>query len=230
MRVAAGQRARRRDRGNGRAQGPGPTAPRPGWCARLDQGQRQPQRRQAVAAADRHRRLAAHGGHKGLQFRLQRLLAADGEAHHLPLADPAQDVERAPQLARLGVLVKIEVLGQVVDQEHAPLAQDHDLAHLGRRQPVDFQRPGHGARKAQQRQQQILVIGVDAPLRFRKHADGVAAGQEAHDVDVVGGQVDDHAHVAYARREGARCGGRRSGRCAPGRRRRASLSAAGWPG
>ena len=58
------------------------------------------------------------------------------------------------------------------------------------------------------------MIGVDAPGRLGRHAGGALGGDGAHDVDVVGGQVERHSDIADPGREGSRpaAGDREHGR------------------
>ena len=97
-----------------------------------------------------------------------------------------------------------QALGQVVELEHALLADDAQLAALGGRQPVDVEHARRARREVQQPEQQVLVrlrgsrwasLGVDAhrPL----------ARDPRQDVGVMRGEVDRHADVADPGRERA---------------------------
>ena len=97
-----------------------------------------------------------------------------------------------------------QALGEVVELEHALLADDDELATLGRRQPVHVEHPGRARREVQQPEQQVLVRGVLALGQLRVDARRPLAGDPAQHVGVVGGEVDRHADVADARRERAR--------------------------
>ena len=85
--------------------------------------------------------------------------------------------------------------------EQPAFARDQQFADLGRRQPVDVEYADGVVGEAHQAGQQVFVLGVDAPGRLGVDAGHLGAGQVAHNVHVMGRQVNDHAHIAHAGRE-----------------------------
>src|SRR5262249_180334 len=61
--------------------------------------------------------------------------------------------------------------------------------------PVDVELDDSVVVEAHQRRQHVLVVSVNALGRFGEDANWLRPEQIAGDIDVVRGQVDDHAHV-----------------------------------
>jgi hypothetical protein len=81
--------------------------------------------------------------------------------------------------------------------------RDGELADLGGREPVHLEHADDVVVEAEQRRDEILARGVDRPLGLCVHARDVGAHDEAHDVQIVGAEIERDTHVADARREGA---------------------------
>ena len=71
------------------------------------------------------------------------------------------------------------------------------------REPVDIEEAGGAGREVHQPEGQVLVAGMEPLGRLGVDADGPLAGDPGEHVHVVSAQVDGHAHVADAGREGA---------------------------
>ena len=103
-----------------------------------------------------------------------------------------------------------EPLGEVVELEHPLLADHQQLAALGGGEPVHVDHAGRPGREVEQAEEQVLVRGVLPLGELRVDAGGTLPGDPAQHVDIVGGEVHGHPHVADAggKRAGAPAGDR----------------------
>ncbi len=138
--------------------------------------------------------------------------ASSSAASGSPLAsgrstDSPSNVGAYPPIRR-GFVVSVERVNvsrwrEVVELEHALLADHGQRPALGRRQPVDMEHPDRARRERQQPEQQVLVVLVDALGGLGRDAGRALGRDEREDVDVVRREIDGHADVADARRERA---------------------------
>ena len=77
---------------------------------------------------------------------------------------------------------------------------DGHVARLERRQPIGVDVRQHAGRGAELQQRDVLALGHRAG-QLRLHLDDVGIGEPADQIDVVHGQIDDHADIRHARRE-----------------------------
>ena len=78
-------------------------------------------------------------------------------------------------------------------------------ARLERRQPVGVDMRQHAGGGAELQQRDVLALG-DRARELRLHLDDFGIGEPADQVDVVHGEIDDHADIRHARRERADAG------------------------
>ncbi len=78
--------------------------------------------------------------------------------------------------------------------------RDGDVARLERREPVGVDVGEHARGGAELQQRDVLALG-DRARQLRLHLDDVGIGEPADEVDVVHGEIDDHADIRHARRK-----------------------------
>jgi len=141
------------------------------------------------------------GGDEILQFLHQRLPFANLVLRNPALADAHQRNHPLPAVG-IVVLVEVEFLGEIVDVEHAALAQHRELADFRGGQPVDVQHADRAVGELQQAGEQILVARMDFLLGLGIEVLDGRADQIFHDVQLVGRQVEHDADVRDAAGEG----------------------------
>jgi len=156
---------------------------------------------QARLAVDHNLVLTPHRLQVGLELELQGFSLGDREAHDLTLHDRPRVLCRSRLRRKLRVCVVGQLLGQVVADKHPPLAQHGQFANLRRRQPVHLKNAQDSALELQERVEDVLVVGMDPLLGLGVQPLHISAGEMTHDVEVMRGEVDDHADVADASRE-----------------------------
>jgi hypothetical protein len=147
-----------------------------------------------------HRRgvVAAHVGPEGLVLDEQRLAALQRVPRRVALGHPAQLLGGVPLDRHVGVLVERQVAGERVGGEHPALAEDPRAPALGRREPVDLAVERRAGAQAAGDEHEVLVRAAH-PVRGLGGDDLDGRGAEpAHQVEVVGGEVLDHADVLDA--------------------------------
>ena len=136
------------------------------------------------------RRAAANGVDEGDQFGAQRLGIADRKMPHRKAA----------------VRLEAETFGDLAGQEIAhdifAASRHRDVARLERRQPVGVDVGEHAAGRAELQQRDVLALGHGA-RELRLHLHDVGLGEPADQVDIVHGEVNDHADIGHPRREWA---------------------------
>ena len=100
--------------------------------------------------------------HECLELGDERLAGRDPQLDDVALEGRRVAADEA-RLGHVGRAGEGQPLGQVVELEHALLAEDGQLAALGRRQPVDVEHRDGARRERHEPEQQVLVLGVDAP-------------------------------------------------------------------
>ena len=105
-----------------------------------------------------------------LELDQQRLAAGQRVARRVALGDAAQRLGVLPVRRHVAVLVEGQVGGQRVGHQHAALAQDPGLAHLGGRQPVDHAVEADRVLEAPGGEQEVLVLAPHAVLGLGRHA------------------------------------------------------------
>ena len=142
----------------------------------------------AFFAGHRRRRAGAHRAQERQQLGAQRLGMTDRKMAHRIAA----------------VRLEAEALGHLAGEQIAhdvfAARRDGDVARLERRQPVGVDVREHARGGAELQQRDVLALGHRAG-ELRLHLDDVGIGEPADQVDVVHGQIDDHADIRHARRE-----------------------------
>ena len=111
----------------------------------------------------------AHDVDERLELGDERLTRRDAELDDVAFESGciAPDEPRRRGVRRAG---EGQALGQVVELEHALLAEHRQLATLGRREPVDVEHGDGARRERHQAEQEVLVVGVDAARGLRRDA------------------------------------------------------------
>ena len=123
------------------------------------------------------------------------------ETGHGSLADARQCTQRVPIGGSVVVLIKIEVLRQIVNEIHTPIACYAQFAHLCRGQPIHIEHTNRAITETQDAQYQVLIFIVNAALGFCVDSFNFCIGQVAHYIKIVRGEVECDAHIADTWRE-----------------------------
>src|SRR6266511_1756445 len=125
---------------------------------------------------------------KGLQLGAQRFGVADREMAH--------------GIAAVGL--KTEAFGhlprQQVGHDVFVARRDRDVACLEWREPIRVDVGEHAGGGTELQQRDILALG-DRIRELRLHLGDFRVGEPTNEVDVVHGEIDDHAHIGHARRK-----------------------------
>jgi hypothetical protein len=147
----------------------------------------------AFLAGHRRGRAGAHRTHERQQLGAQRLGVADREMAH--------------GIAAVGL--EAEAFGDLASNQvgHDVFAAggDGDAARLERRQPIGVDVGEHTGSGAELQQRDVLAFGNGAG-KLRLHLDDLGIGEPADQIDIMHGEVDDHADIRHARRERADAG------------------------
>ena len=130
---------------------------------------------------------------KAKQLGAQRLGMADREMAH-GIAAVRLEAEAFGHLARQQIAHDVFAAGG-----------DGDVARLERRQPIGVDVREHAGGGAELQQRDVLALG-DRAGKLRLHLDDFGIGEPADQVDIVHGEIDDHADIRHARRERADAG------------------------
>ena len=134
-------------------------------------------RPRAVLAVHVRPLARADGADEGVELGLERLVGLDLDLEHVARERRRVAVDERP-VGQVRLRER-QALGEVVELEHALLADDDELASLGRREPVHVEHPGRARREVQQPEQEVLVGGVLALGELRVDPRRPLAGDPA---------------------------------------------------
>src|SRR6266446_9171111 len=129
------------------------------------------------------------------QFGAQRLVMANRQVAHRVAA------------VRLEAEAFGHLAGQKITHDVLAASGDGDAAGFERCQPVGVDVRKYAGGGAELQQRDILALG-DGTGELRLHLDDIRLGEPADQIDVMHGEVDDHADVRHSRRERSHPGDR----------------------
>src|SRR5229473_7262918 len=142
----------------------------------------------AFVAGHRRHPAGTHGVEECDQFGAQRLVMANRQMAHR-VAAVRLEAEALGYLAREKIAHDVFAAGG-----------DGDAARLERGQPVGVDMREHAGGGAELQQRDILALG-DGAGELRLHLHNIRLREPADQIDVVHGEVNDHADVRHSRRK-----------------------------